>query len=124
MSGETLMMRFIMAIFLALVAIIVSLTLGRIVAEKVRDSGALRAMGATPAGIRGCFLAQGLLIGVLGVVSGLIISYFFINNVNPIANFCGIDPFPTDSFGINKIPTHTLPLDVYAGSAAALLAAL
>ena len=123
-TRENLLMRFIMGIFLCLMAFIVYLIFGRLVAEKVRDIGVLRALGATPAGIRGCFLAQGLFIGCLGVLAGLIISYFFIGHVNTIANACGIDPFPNDSFGVVKIPTRTLPWDVYLISAVTVFSAL
>jgi lipoprotein-releasing system permease protein len=111
-SRENLIMRFIMAVFLALIAFIIFLIFGRLVAEKVRDIGALRAMGATPAGINGCFLAQGLMIGGIGLICGLIVSYFFINNVNAIANFIHFDPFPNAAFGVDKIPTRTLPQDI------------
>ena len=48
-------------------AIIMFLIFGRLVAEKVRDIGALRAIGATPAGIRACFLMQAFLIGFVGL---------------------------------------------------------
>jgi lipoprotein-releasing system permease protein len=123
-SRDNLMMRFIMSIFLALVAFVIFLIFGRLVAEKVRDIGALRACGATPFGIQGCFLAQGLLIGLVGLVLGLIVSYFFIQNVNPIAAAFGVDPFPTDSFGAEKIPTRTLPFDVVVISLLTLASSL
>src|SRR4029077_7506342 len=64
-TRENLMMRFIMAIFLLLTAFIIFLIFGRLVAEKVRDIGALRALGASPSGIMQTFLIQGLFIGIL-----------------------------------------------------------
>lgn len=112
-TRENVIMRFIMGVFLALIAFIIFLIFGRLVAEKVRDIGALRALGATPAGVSACFLAQGLLIGVIGLALGLLGSYFFIANVNAIARFFGIDLFPTESFGVDRIPVHTLPHDIW-----------
>ena len=123
-TRENVMMRFIMAVFLALIAFIIFLIFGRLVAEKVRDIGALRALGATPAGIRNCFLVQGLFIGVSGLALGLLGSYFFISYVNPIALFFGVDPFPADSFGLNHIPTHTLPSDVLMISGLTIVSAV
>ena len=51
--------------------IVGSLTM--IVIEKRRDVGALRAMGVTRRGIRQIFLLEGVLVGVTGTVSGLVI---------------------------------------------------
>ena len=115
MTRENTMMRFILVIFLALVALIVFLIFGRLVAEKVRDVGALRAMGATPGGIIACFLVQGLFIGLTGLIVGLALSYFIVGDINSIANFAkmfGIDPYPSDQFGVERIPHVTLPFDI------------
>jgi lipoprotein-releasing system permease protein len=123
-TRENVIMRFIMAIFLALVAFIIFLIFGRLVAEKVRDIGALRALGATPTGINGCFLLQGFFIGALGLILGLVVSYFFIGNVNAIAEFCRIDLYPGEAFGAEKIPHITLPWDVILISVLTLVAAV
>ncbi|MFH0937767.1 MAG: FtsX-like permease family protein [Planctomycetota bacterium] len=93
-------------------------------AEKVHDIGVLRAIGVTPFGIQSCFLAQGLFIGVVGLLVGLIISYFVIQNINLIAAVFGVDPFPTESFGPEKIPTHILPWDIMLISGLTLASAL
>ncbi|HYF52179.1 MAG TPA: FtsX-like permease family protein [Planctomycetota bacterium] len=127
-TRENLMMRVIMGIFLALVAFIVFLIFGRLVAEKIRDIGALRAMGATPAGICACFLVQGLFLGSLGLIVGLWKSFLVINNINSLADFIfwllGIRIFPTDSFGVDAIPAVTLPIDVVVISVLTILAAV
>jgi lipoprotein-releasing system permease protein len=116
MTRENTMMRFILLIFLALVALIVFLIFGRLVAEKVRDVGALRAMGATPSGIISCFLVQGFFIGMTGLLVGLALSCFVVGDINGIADFLktwfGIDPYPSDQFGVEKIPHVTLAFDV------------
>lgn len=123
-TRENLIMRFIMAIFLALVAFIIFLIFGRLVAEKVRDIGALRALGATPAGVSACFLVQGLFVGLLGLSVGLVLAYFTITNVNGIARLFGINLFPTDSFGVEAIPTVTLPADLIMISVLTVLSAV
>lgn len=115
-TSENMMMRIIMCVFLALLAFIMFLIFGRLVAEKVRDIGALRAMGATPSGIRRCFLAQAFFVGSLGLIVGLTLSYLVISNMNGIVEFLAvaahIDLFPGDAFGHERVATRTLPFDV------------
>jgi ABC-type lipoprotein release transport system permease subunit len=107
-TRENLMMRSIMGVFLALIAFILFLIFGRLVAEKVRDIGALRALGASPGGIMKCFLIQGFFIGAIGVVLGLAMAEVFLRNMNEIAWFRNI--YPKDS---DLIPYVTLSIDRY-----------
>ncbi|RKZ06999.1 hypothetical protein DRQ32_10530 [bacterium] len=66
-----------LVLFLAigLIVVVASLnivsTLILMVNDKVRDIGALTAMGARPSGVAAVFVLQGLVIGILGAVSGL-----------------------------------------------------
>ena len=53
-----------------------------------------------------------MFVGPLGLSVGLVLAYFTITNVNSIARLCGINLFPTDSFGVEAIPTVTLPGDL------------
>lgn len=122
LSIQINIMRFIMCLFLIFVVIIIMLVLSRVVAEKIRDIGALRALGATPAGIRRCFLLQGLAICGFGVLAGLAASYFIIGHLNDLErafSWCvgtvtqrEFSVFPKDSFFIDRIPTRTRPFDV------------
>ena len=121
-TRENLIMRFIMGVFLLFVVIIVMLILSRLVAEKIKDIGALRAMGATPQAIRACFLAQGLLVALAGLAAGLPLALLFIRYVNEIAAACGINVFPSSAFLIDRIPTRVLPFDLYLISALTLAA--
>jgi ABC-type lipoprotein release transport system permease subunit len=115
-TSENRMMRIIMGIFLAMLSFIMFLIFGRLVAEKVRDIGALRAIGATPGGIRACFMMQAFLIGLAGLLLGLVMAYFLITNVNWVISFISemfhIQIFPADLFGSNRLLTRTLPIDV------------
>jgi len=114
-TSENRMMRIILCMSLLLLGFIMFLIFGRLVSEKVRDIGALRALGATPAGVRHCFLAQAILISLFGLALGLLGAYLLIRNVNPAVDFIAevfrVDLFPSD-FGPNRVPTHTLPLDL------------
>ena len=107
-TRENLMMRSIMGVFLALIAFILFLIFGRLVAEKVRDIGALRALGASPGGIMKCFLIQGFFIGAIGVVLGLGMAELLLRNMNDFAWFRNIYPKESD-----LIPYVTLSGDRY-----------
>jgi len=127
-TSENRMMRIIMGIFLALLSFIMFLIFGRLVAEKVRDIGALRAMGATPNGILACFLTQALFIGSLGLLAGLLGAFVMIANLNGIIDFIAqtfhIDLFPGDAFGPDRLLTLTLPSDVVIISVLTMTSAL
>jgi lipoprotein-releasing system permease protein len=122
-TRENTIMRFIMAIFLLLAGFIIALILGRMVAEKIRDIGTLRALGATQNGILACFLFQGLLIALAGLAVGLPLAGVTVAHVNEIEAFVGkvlesvfkipnFHVFPTEDFLLGAIPTHLRMLDV------------
>lgn len=133
-SRENTIMRFIMGIFLLFVIIIIMLILSRLVAEKVRDIGILRAMGATPGGIRACFLSQGVLIAIIGLAAGIPCALLLIQNVNGVESL--IDSvsmwifkahfrvFPSESFLVSEIPTHVRSLDLVLIAVLTLFAGL
>jgi lipoprotein-releasing system permease protein len=60
-------------VFVAALNILISLTM--MVMEKTRDIAVLVSMGARKTQVRRLFIAQGLLIGVIGTAMGLIIGY-------------------------------------------------
>jgi len=64
-----------------------------IVYDKTRDIGILRSVGATRTGILWIFLRYGLIIGVLGSIGGLGLSYLVVRNINSIHNAMG-EPAP------------------------------
>lgn len=60
-------------VLVAALNILISLIM--MVMEKTRDIAVLRSMGARTAQIRGIFIMQGLLIGVVGTAAGLVLGY-------------------------------------------------
>ena len=70
---KNLMMRAIMGVFLLLTGFMLLLIFDGMVSEKTRDIGALRALGASPAGILKCFLLQAFFIGALGVLIAVLL---------------------------------------------------
>jgi lipoprotein-releasing system permease protein len=62
-------------VFVAALNILISLTM--MVMEKTRDIAVLMSMGAKKSQIRRVFIAQGMLIGVIGTAIGLVLGYAF-----------------------------------------------
>lgn len=92
--------------------------------EKLRDIGILRAMGATPAAVRRIFLFEGLLIGGLGTVLGVLLglTLCFIIQRYPIVEL------PADIYYLSRVPVQVDPRDLAAvvvcGFALSVLATL
>jgi lipoprotein-releasing system permease protein len=101
-------MRIIMFVFLLLTGFMLLLIFNGIVAEKVRDIGALRALGASPAGILKCFLMQALFIGGVGVIVGMMAAPILLYCLNHYASirhlfYANLDEIPHITLGFDRL---------------------
>jgi len=107
-------------------------TLITIVVEKTREIGTLMAVGASPGQIAWIFLAQGLVVGVLGAAIGLGSGLLLLRYRNAIVDFVsrltGVGLFEKDIYHFGDIPALVVPQDVgtivLSAVAICLLAAL
>jgi lipoprotein-releasing system permease protein len=80
-----------------------------IVAEKTRDIGILKALGASSGGIMRIFLTYGLLLGVVGALLGTTLGLSITWNINAveafIAKLTGSHVFQPDVYYFKEIPT-------------------
>src|SRR5207249_2473007 len=80
-----------------------------IVAEKTRDIGILKALGASNGGVLKIFLGYGLLLGVVGAGLGTALGLSLANNINAVEKFLGKvtgrELFPRNIYYFDKIPT-------------------
>ncbi|HUT93065.1 MAG TPA: ABC transporter permease [Thermoguttaceae bacterium] len=60
-----------------------------IVAEKTRDIGILKSLGASGWGIQGIFVSYGLSLGLVGSGVGMVLGLLFVHYINQIADFLG-----------------------------------
>lgn len=85
------------------------------VIEKTRDLGVLRSLGATPGGVVGLFLRQGMALTVIGVLLGVGAGTLLVENINPlhdaIYRATGWRLFPPDVYYLDRIPTRLLAAD-------------
>ena len=112
--------KYTMSIILTMIVLVGALniisTLVMVVMEKTRDVAILRAMGATSRSIMSIFMFQGLLVGLIGTVTGLgsglglcwlLDRYQFIN-------------LPSDVYYLSKLPVQVEMLDIWLVSLAAI----
>ena len=101
-----------MSVILSLIVIVAALnivsTLTMVVRDKTREIGILKAMGLPSASIRRIFLAQGLVIGVVGTGIGLAIG-LFVGVAIGRWHLIALDP---QVYFIDHLPVQMQPLDV------------
>ena len=113
--------RLVMFITIGLIVIVASLnivvTLVMMVLEKTRDIAVLMSMGATRENIRRVFVAQGVIIGVIGTFLGLIVG----NLVSYLADAYRLVSLAPDVYSIAYVPFRLSPFDSAIVAVAAIL---
>ena len=116
--------KFTMFIILTLIVVVASFnivsTLIMNVIEKQREIAILKAMGATNKGIMGIFVFQGLIIGVVGTLLGVIGGYIICYLIGTYE----IIKLPADVYYLSHLPVKTKPLDFLLVSVSAIIISL
>ena len=108
---------FIILMFLIVIAAFsIMNTLITVTVQKTREIGVMKALGARTWQIVWVFLAQGMMVGVFGNVSGLALGMTLIRYRNEfrewLANVLHIQLFPADIYEFSSIPAEVVPHDV------------
>ena len=115
----------LLILLVAFTACMVLLMLILTVIEKTRDIGVLLALGATPRGVVGIFLMNGLALTVGGTVAGLTAGYLFCEYINPIHDWVyhvsKIRLFSPDVYDMDRIPIAYKGWDLLLSIAPALI---
>ncbi len=117
----------ILLLIVAVAAFNLVSTLVMVVTDKQSDIAILRTLGVSPAGIMAIFVVQGVTIGLVGTVLGLIGGVSLALNVKEAVAFLEqifkIKFLSPDVYPITDLPAHVIPGDVIAiGTIAFLLA--
>jgi lipoprotein-releasing system permease protein len=116
---EKVTMGLILLLIVLVAAFNIVSNLTMMVAEKRREIGILKAMGLTSGAVRRVFLAQGLVIGlvgtalglVVGIAASLVVGKYQLIKLNP------------EIYSIDHLPVATAPLDVAMTIVASVLIA-
>jgi len=108
---------FFLLMFIILVAAFgIMNTLITITVQKTREIGVLKALGARTWQIISVFLIQGMVVGIIGVASGLLLGMTLIRWRNEVsqwlASTLGVEIFPRSVYQFNEIPAQVVPADV------------
>jgi lipoprotein-releasing system permease protein len=114
---EKLAMFVILTMIVLVGALNIISTLVMVVMEKNRDVAILRAMGATARSIMVVFIFQGILVGVVGTLAGLISG---LGLCHLLAKYKFIT-LPSDVYYISTLPVRVEMLDVVLVTAAAIV---
>jgi lipoprotein-releasing system permease protein len=135
-ENEKLLTVFLFGIISLVAVFLIFCIFFMIVAEKTKDIGIIKSVGASAGGVAGIFLGYGLAIGVVGGGLGLLGGYLIVHNINEIhtamGKFLGIQVWNPEVYLFDKIPntmdakevTVIVSIAVVASVLGALLPAL
>ena len=99
-----------------------------IVAEKTRDIGIIKSVGASDGGVAAIFLGYGAAIGVAGGGLGLLLGYLIVHNINLIhsmlGRWLGIAVWKPEVYIFDTIPNQIDPLEATIIVSVAILASI
>ncbi|MDQ6625780.1 MAG: ABC transporter permease [Verrucomicrobiota bacterium] len=113
---ERTVMFFLLFFIIVVAAFGIMNTLITVTVQKTREIGIMKAIGANVWQIVWVFLAQGMVVGVFGTLSGLGLGMTLIRYRNEfsqwLANTLGIEVFPRQVYQFSQIPAEVIPSDV------------
>ena len=114
---EKRMMFIVLALIIMVAAFNIVSTMVMVVTDKQGDIAVLRTLGATPLAIQTIFMIQGLVIGSIGALLGLLGGVSLAWNIDVIIpfieNLLGFKFFPADVYYISTIPSKLVWDDVW-----------
>lgn len=116
---EKLGMGIILLLIIVIAAFNIVSTLTMVVADKTREIGILRAMGLAAKSVRAVFVYQGLVIGAIGTVGGLILGGI-VSFVMVVLKWPKLDP---QIYFIDHVPVIVSPLDIAFVAVASMIIA-
>ena len=125
LKTEKVVMFIILTLIVLVAAFGIASTLFMVVMEKTRDIAILKTMGARSGSIMKIFVLEGLIIGVvgtvLGVLSGLLISFNLEPIINLVQKVTGKNFFSKEIYYLDHFPSHVVMSDVLIISVTAIL---
>ena len=102
-ANERVMMSFVLSIISLIASFCIMAVMFTMSMQRKREIAVLQALGATPAKIMGIFAWQGVIIGFVGAVCGILLAllvlYYRLEIQAALASI-GMDPFPMQAHGL------------------------
>jgi lipoprotein-releasing system permease protein len=112
-ATERVVMTFILFFVMLVAAFGLCSTLITITVQKAREIGLMKALGASDAQVCGVFLFHGVVVGVVGAVSGTVCGLVLLRFRNPFRQFLmdvfHVEVFPSSVYGLPDIPAVINP---------------
>ncbi|MBJ6801685.1 lipoprotein-releasing ABC transporter permease subunit [Geomonas propionica] len=125
LKTEKSVMFIILTLIVLVAAFGIASTLFMVVMEKTRDIAILKSMGATSRSIMRIFVFEGLIIGVLGTIMGVLGGLLVALNLEPIVSviqkLTGFELFSKDIYYLDHFPSQVVASDVVLISVTAVL---
>jgi lipoprotein-releasing system permease protein len=125
LKTEKMVMFIILTLIVLVAAFGIASTLFMVVMEKNKDIAILKSMGATGRSIMRIFVLEGLIIGVIGTVVGVLGGLLVAFNLEPIVGLVqrltGFELFSKDVYYLDHFPSQVVPADVLLISVTAIL---
>lgn len=125
---EKRMMFIVLALIIMVAAFNIVSTMVMVVTDKQKAIAVLRTIGASPMSVQTIFMIQGLVIGILGALLGLLGGITLSLNIDVIVPFIekvfGFQFFPAEIYYISEVPSKLAWSDVWAVSGVAFVLTL
>jgi lipoprotein-releasing system permease protein len=113
---ERTVMFFLLFFIVVVAAFGIMNTLITVTVQKTRDIGVMKAIGANTWQIVWVFLGQGVVVGMIGTLSGLGLGMLLIRYRNEFSRFLadtmGVEVFPRQVYNFAELPAEVVPRDV------------
>ncbi len=102
-ANERVMMSFVLSIISLIASFCIMAVMFTMSMQRKREIAVLQALGATPGKIMGIFAWQGVIIGTVGAVCGVLLALlvlYYRLEIQAALSSIGMDPFPMQAHGI------------------------
>ena len=127
-ENEKVLMIFLFGMISLVAVFLIFCIFYMIVAEKTKDIGIIKSVGASDTGVAAIFLGYGLAIGIVGAGTGTMIGYLIVHNINylhqKMADVLGIPVFKAGSYAFDSIPNQMDPAEVTVIVSVAVIASV
>jgi lipoprotein-releasing system permease protein len=127
-ENEKLLTVFLLCIISVVAIFLIFCIFFMIFAEKTKDIGIIKSVGASAEGVAGIFLGYGAAIGVVGGLLGLLGGYLIVRNINEIhtglGRWLGIQVWNPEVYLFDKIPNTIDPLAAAVIASTAIVSSL